>query len=285
MKRKKMISLVTHGGMYHADDILATALLEIILKGTVVYEDNWHEGDQTIPLVRVTDWKSFVTTEDDIVYDIGLGEFDHHQKNKEIRENGIPYAALGLLWKRFAETQLGFDPEIAKMVDEDFVQYIDQTDNGGQAKFPNTVSALVSAQFKAGVDFIDCVHQFKPMLEALINSYKELNKQRVEILQLIKDSPKGNLKRIFLGGDTHFDGRVFKGTEVKFVTGPSLRGPGVVLRSLDSENYPIVDVEGITPSFIHTGRFTATYASEEEALAVAKESIKIGEEKEGEIVW
>ena len=125
-----MISLVTHGGMYHADDILATALLEIILKGTVVYEDNWHEGDQTIPLVRVTDWKSFVTTEDDIVYDIGLGEFDHHQKNKEIRENGIPYAALGLLWKRFAETQLGFDPEIAKMVDEDFVQYIDQTDNG-----------------------------------------------------------------------------------------------------------------------------------------------------------
>lgn len=31
-KRKKMISLVTHGGMYHADDVLATALLEIILK-------------------------------------------------------------------------------------------------------------------------------------------------------------------------------------------------------------------------------------------------------------
>ena len=269
-EKKEMISLVTHGGMYHADDVLATALLEIILKGTVVYEDNWHEGDPTIPLVRVTNWESFVTTEDDIVYDIGFGEFDHHQKNKEIRENGIPYAAFGLLWKRFAETQLNFDPEIAKMVDEDFAQYIDQTDNGGQAKFPNTVSALVTAQFKAGVDFIDCVHSFKPMLEALINSYKELNEQRKMVLKEI-DNDDGF---IFIGGDTHYDGRAFRGTNIKFVTGPSLRGPGVVLRSLDNTNFPIVDVEGITPSFIHTGRFTATYATEEEAIKVAAKSFE-----------
>lgn len=232
-------------------------------------------------MVRVTDWKNFITTDDDIVYDIGLGEFDHHQENKEIRENGIPYAAFGLLWKRFAETQFGFDPEIVKMVDEDFVQYIDQTDNGGQTKYPNTVSALVSAQFKAGIDLLDCVHGFKPMLEALINSYKELDKQRKLVLKEINST----CGFVFVSGKNHIDGRVFRGTNTKFVTGPSLRGPGVVLRSLDSEHYPIVDVEGITPSFIHTSRFTATYVTEEEALKVARESVKIGEEKEREIAW
>lgn len=33
-----------------------------------------------------------------IVFDIGRGAFDHHQKDSRIRENGIPYAAFGLLW-------------------------------------------------------------------------------------------------------------------------------------------------------------------------------------------
>jgi uncharacterized UPF0160 family protein len=34
-----------------------------------------------------------------------------------------------------------------------------------------------------------------------------------------------------------------------------------------------VDVDGVEPLFIHKGRFTATYASEEEALNAANASL------------
>ncbi|MFR7619263.1 MAG: hypothetical protein ACLUYY_00640 [Blautia sp.] len=33
---------------------------------------------------------------DGIVFDIGRGEYDHHQKDSRIRENQVPYAAFGL---------------------------------------------------------------------------------------------------------------------------------------------------------------------------------------------
>ncbi|MFZ5352328.1 MAG: MYG1 family protein [Bacillota bacterium] len=37
----------------------------------------------------------------DIVYDVGDGEFDHHNIKLEYRENGTPYAACGLIWRKF----------------------------------------------------------------------------------------------------------------------------------------------------------------------------------------
>ena len=79
--RLKDASAFTHSGKFHADDVFSSALLlylnpEItILRGNKVPEDF-----------------------DGIVFDIGRGRYDHHQKDSRIRENGIPYAAFGLLW-------------------------------------------------------------------------------------------------------------------------------------------------------------------------------------------
>ena len=83
-------SAFTHSGKFHADDVFSAALLlylnpEItIIRGNKVPDD--YEG---------------------IVFDIGRGEFDHHQKDSRIRENGIPYAAFGLLWEVLGEEILG----------------------------------------------------------------------------------------------------------------------------------------------------------------------------------
>ena len=69
----------THSGKFHADDVFSSALLlylnpELtILRGNRVPDD--FEG---------------------IVFDIGRGKYDHHQKDSRIRENGVPYAAFGL---------------------------------------------------------------------------------------------------------------------------------------------------------------------------------------------
>ena len=103
----------THSGKFHADDVFSSALLlylnpEIrIIRGNKVPEDF-----------------------DGIVFDIGRGRYDHHQKDSRIRENGIPYAAFGLLWEELGAEILG--EELAQKFDESFVQPLDNNDNTGE---------------------------------------------------------------------------------------------------------------------------------------------------------
>lgn len=111
---------MTHGGNFHADDVFASALLKI------VYPD--------IEIVRGFQVPADFTG---IVFDIGFGKYDHHQANAEVRSNGIPYAAFGLLWREFGEGILavGCRPEHvereALRFDEKFVQPLDEDDNTG----------------------------------------------------------------------------------------------------------------------------------------------------------
>ena len=72
----------THGAKFHSDDVFATAFLRLIK-----------------PEIQVTRGFEVPADFDGIVYDIGRGRFDHHQEDKEYRENGCPYAAFGLLWR------------------------------------------------------------------------------------------------------------------------------------------------------------------------------------------
>lgn len=127
----------THGGVFHADDVFATALLRII--------------NPEIEIVR-----GFQVPEDfvGIVYDIGMGEFDHHQENRRIRENGIPYAAFGLLWEQVGEQLVGKEESIK--FDEKFVQPLDYGDNTGEG---NELSFIVA-------DFLPAWDDEKQDLEA-----------------------------------------------------------------------------------------------------------------------
>ena len=102
----------THAGKFHADDVFATALLQIIR-----------------PDIRIT--RGFVVPDDfdGIVYDIGFGMFDHHQEPREYRANGIPYAAFGLLWRVLGPGLVG--ERQARLIDENFIQPLDLNDNTG----------------------------------------------------------------------------------------------------------------------------------------------------------
>ena len=55
---------------------------------------------------------------------IGLGEFDHHQKNRNgQRKNGIYYSSIGLLWNKFGRKYL--ESLKVRNIDKTF-QYIDE---------------------------------------------------------------------------------------------------------------------------------------------------------------
>ena len=114
----------THAGNFHADDVFSAALLKKI------YID--------IEFKRV--FKAPTELRDnEIVFDIGGGEFDHHQAGAEVRPNGIKYAAFGLLWRAFGKAFFDTDDGV-QMFDEFFVQPIDAQDNG-QAD-PHTIPIL-----------------------------------------------------------------------------------------------------------------------------------------------
>lgn len=104
----------THAGKFHADDVFSTALLQYLNP-----EYTYTRGYQ-IP-------EDF----DGIVYDIGWGEFDHHQADAPVRDNGVPYAAFGLLWKKFGASVVGESE--AKKMDAMFIQPLDLSDNTGKA--------------------------------------------------------------------------------------------------------------------------------------------------------
>jgi uncharacterized UPF0160 family protein len=123
INEKNIKTLGTHIGKFHADEVMATAILRLLL------------GD--IKVIRTRDEN--ILSKLDFVYDISLGEFDHHQLNKEIRENNIPYAACGLVWREFGGRVIQkFSPQLEEneidsifdYVDKNLVQGIDATDNG-----------------------------------------------------------------------------------------------------------------------------------------------------------
>lgn len=103
----------THAGKFHADDVFATALLQILR-----------------PDIKIT--RGFVVPDDfdGIVYDVGFGMFDHHQEPRECRPNGVPYAALGLLWRVLGPGLVG--ERQARLIDENFIQPLDLNDNTGE---------------------------------------------------------------------------------------------------------------------------------------------------------
>jgi uncharacterized UPF0160 family protein len=115
-------SALTHAGVFHADDVFGGALLRILNPGISIRREYAVPEDY-----------------DGLVFDVGGGEFDHHGTERKERDDGTPYAAFGLLWRRFGQELLC--AEDADTLDKDLVRAIDVADNGGE---PCELSLLVS---------------------------------------------------------------------------------------------------------------------------------------------
>lgn len=118
----KSLTIVAHDGTFHTDDVFACATLSLVFK------------DREVEIVRSRD--EMIINDADIVVDVGgmydsaKGRFDHHQKGGAgARDNGIPYASFGLVWKEYG-AMLTQNEESAKFIDEQLVQGIDGADNG-----------------------------------------------------------------------------------------------------------------------------------------------------------
>jgi len=112
--------IVTHDGSFHTDEVFAVAIL---LE---------HLGEAEVVRSRQQD----VIDSADYVVDVGLtydpdkNHFDHHQPGGAgERENGIPYASFGLVWKGYGEGLAGGKRQAA-IIDRELISPIDAHDNG-----------------------------------------------------------------------------------------------------------------------------------------------------------
>lgn len=115
------ITIVTHDGNFHADDVFSVAALKAILPA--------------FKLIRSRNAE--IISEADIVIDVGgkyepdNGRFDHHQRGGAgARENGIPYSSFGLIWQKYGVAICQENQEVADAVDTGLVSVVDAIDCG-----------------------------------------------------------------------------------------------------------------------------------------------------------
>lgn len=117
------ITVATHGGKFHVDEVTATAVLDKVY------------GDQGIDLDIVRTRDPLVLAEADIVYDVGWlydherRRYDHHQPGALKRENGLTRSALGLIWLHYGIDYCDGNVRAAQRIDDVFVRGIDARDN------------------------------------------------------------------------------------------------------------------------------------------------------------
>lgn len=203
---------ITHGGIFHADEVFSTALLKMIN-----------------PEFKVHRMFNVPENSNALVYDIGRGKYDHHEKdeNKERRENGVPYASFGKLWRDIAPEIFGED--VYRMVDASLVQGIDAVDNGVKDAH-NEISTLIhdlnpmwnetttpEEQFQKSVEF---AYQ---ILWRKIQSAMSVLEAKCKVQKAL-DSRIGDKKIMVLDEYVPYCDYISNEKELLYVIYPSIRG-------------------------------------------------------------
>lgn len=195
----------THGGKFHADDVFSGALLRI------VYPD--------IQIIR-----GFEVPQDfeGIVFDIGYGIYDHHQPDRKVRNNGVLYAAFGLLWEKFGAELVG--QEEADKFDRRVIQDMDLADNTGCY---HALSDLIGSynpgwdsERSADACYEEALAVAKSLLEHKIESIRGIGKAEMEVKEALEvNTPPILILKRFAPWKTWV-----AETEYQFVIYPSKRG-------------------------------------------------------------
>lgn len=276
--KKKDAKAFTHGGKFHADDVFSSALLLYINPEIVISRGNKVPEDF-----------------DGIVFDIGRGRYDHHQKDSRVRENGVPYAAFGLLWEVLGKEILG--EELAEKMDESFIQPLDINDNTGEK---NELATLIGNfnppwDAKGGSDeaFFQAVSVAGMILENKFERYRGNARADQRVEQVLEEhNPKD---RILVLPEFIPCQKALAETEIAFVIFPSNRGEYCIQPQkreysmnykcsfpsqwLGLEGEELVKETGLSSAvFCHKGGFLMTVGELEDAKAACKKALEVYQE-------
>ncbi len=268
---------ITHSGTMHADEVFATAFLDMYLGERTVFRTN-----------NVPDNINL----DTLVYDVGRGQYDHHQLDAKKRDNNITYSSFGLLWNDFGRNflkkiEVEYIEDVFQGIDKDLVEYIDADDNGVFPKIEasykvKTLPGIIkifnpsfssdedeSTQFEKAVDLAKTILEEEILY---INGKVYADRQINELLEDLGEEDKYLILNTYLPYEETILNSD-KTNNLLFVAFPSNRG-GYAIKTLPKsvedksarldfpeewaglESNDLQEVSGIKGlTFCHTGRF------------------------------
>lgn len=298
MSKEKTI--ITHDGLFHADDLFACAVLGLVLDSikqpyTVIRTRNADVVATGTYIVDVGD-----------IYDPALNKFDHHQKGGAgTRASGVPYASIGLVWKEYGARVCDSD-EIASNIDKKLIQFLDADDNGVEV-YKNILEDVEV------VTIHDFLYTFRPTWK---ESPENFDKNFMELIPLVqryitrlimKESAKIEaVAAVQLAYDAAPDKRVIimdrpypaddfliSKPEPIYKISPNANGTAWGVKTLQKikdsfenrkdlpaawgglRNEDLQKVSGVADAiFCHNALFLATAASKEGAIALAQKALE-----------
>jgi uncharacterized UPF0160 family protein len=237
-------------------------------------------------------------------YDADSNRFDHHQEGGAgSRENGIPYASFGLVWKKYGLLITGSN-ETADRIDRKIIQTIDALDNGVDmfTKYPESQKYLIHDlifafkpswnEYNADYSYDDAFFRVLPLVREILEREIKIATDNMDGEKLALDAYKrSDDKQIVVLGDSYPWRDVFRNIEeIMFVVSPDLGVQGnwkvstimndpmsFESRMLLPESWAgkrdeeLQSVTGVEDAvFCHNARFIAVAKSKDGALKLAQ---------------
>lgn len=277
----------THDGCFHADEVIATVLLLSLNPKIIIHRVN-----------SVSD--EIQLNPKNIVYDIGLGEFDHHQANRCINDFGYPYSAFGLLWEEFGREYLikkGFVriEDAFSRFKEEIVSKIDQGDNCGYNDIVGfrenyaikqfnanwyeikADGKIQDDQFRKAVQYATLV--FDNWIRKLYEHIEMPDKEKNIFSEAMKNSEDGI---VVLSENIPWREYISEGNNaVKIVISKNLRG-GYNVSSVDSSQIKITDNQYL--SFVHPSKFMGVADTLAYAISAAQKILNIDKVPKSQLI-
>lgn len=263
------IELITHNGVFHADDVISTAMLIILCKKyNIQYE-----------ITRISHMEKYEPkTKYYIMYDVGKGEYDHHQ------DKDRPCAAA-LLFDEIGDDLFGCH---TKDFYYNIIEPVDKQDRGIER---NPLSYLITAfmpswknELTSTEAFIEVVDFMVTAIEKLITKNSYDDEAAEEFNERIKESdgrvlvlPKFIPWQRFLKTHEYYH----EDCDIRYVVFPSDGNYKIqTVPTYDesgkmiSKEYININEENPDMIFIHPGKFIAGFKTQSTAILAAYESIK-----------
>ncbi|MFA6393196.1 MAG: MYG1 family protein [Candidatus Paceibacterota bacterium] len=298
-KKKKIC--VTHNGAFHADDLFAVATLFILNNGNIkiirTRNEAWfNKGDYICDVGGISDPET--------------DRFDHHQRDGAgVRENGIPYASFGLVWKKYGEEICG-SLDVAHYIENKIVCSIDALDVGFDISKPllkdiykygaESIFLSESPTWKEGNDKIDLI--FKKQVKKIIPLLKreiKIAKDDIEGINKLTESYNNSEDKRIVVSNIDFPRYLLQDTLSKlpepiYLVYPSSKSPTWKVEAIkkspetmesrkpfpdswrgfldrDPKAEEIIGIEGVI--FTHPTGFYAQVKSKEGAIKLANKAL------------
>ncbi len=312
------MNITTHNGVYHADEVFAVATLQLLNRLQNNCEVDAFILNRTRDPVAIKNAREKGHYIIDVggVYDENSNQFDHHQYKAEDRlfrsENSFPYASAGMVWKKFGiqivmsvrdgqfiglpkqdvpACTLEEATEVARLVDEKLIKFIDSIDNGVDCKETCYINRFLADLFQVGgeASFISAVIWALNILEITIKSNLLQIREKAEYEKALEGAGDKDVvifEKGFKNAAIDISERFEK---PKFIIYPAVGSTDWNIQSVPAKGEPLskrisfpaeyaglrdsklAEVSGITDAvFCHAGQWLFVTRTKESAIQLAE---------------